>query len=86
MRIGMDAGRGQIALHLRAGRLAEAGMGFVLLPRLVVKDGLATGRLVPVLPDWQGVPQAIHAVTETRLIPACAQRFIEFLRERLKEA
>lgn len=67
-------------------RLAEEGMGIVLLPRRAVEDELAAGHLVPVLPDWHGAEQAIHAVTETRLIPARTQRFIEFLRDRLKEA
>lgn len=67
-------------------RLAVQGMGIVLLPRRAVEGELAAGHLVPVLPDWHGAEQAIHAVTETRLIPARTQRFIDFLRDRLKEA
>jgi len=36
-----------------------------------------------VKPEWQGAPVSVHALTETRLLPAKTQRFIEFLRERL---
>lgn len=31
----------------------------------------------------QGPPIPVYAMTETRLLPAKTQRFIEFLRERL---
>ncbi|WP_290735161.1 LysR family transcriptional regulator [Amaricoccus sp.] len=64
--------------------LAVQGMGVVLLPQRAVEAELASGHLVPVLPDWRGAPSAIHAVTETRLLPARVQRFIDFLREKLK--
>jgi DNA-binding transcriptional LysR family regulator len=45
---------------------------------------LAGGRLRQVLPDWQATPISVYAVTETRMIPAKTQRFIELLRECLK--
>ncbi|GLQ91502.1 transcriptional regulator [Dyella acidisoli] len=64
-------------------RLATLGMGIVLVPREIVADDLAAGRLVPVLPDWHGKPMPVYALTETRLLPAKTQRFIEFLKERL---
>lgn len=67
-------------------RLAEQDMGIVFLPERAVAEALAAGRLVPLLPEWSGPPQAIHAVTETRLIPARTQRFIDFLGEHLKTA
>ena len=35
------------------------------------------------LPQWQASPITVYAITETRLLPAKTQRFIEFLRERL---
>jgi DNA-binding transcriptional LysR family regulator len=44
---------------------------------------VADGRLRRIMPQWQGSPVTVYAVTETRLLPAKTQRFIEFLRERL---
>lgn len=64
-------------------RLATLGMGIALLTDEVVTDDLAAGRLVRVLPQWQGRPIPVYALTETRLLPAKTQRFIEFLKERL---
>jgi len=49
----------------------------------IVADDLANGRLRRVLPQWQATPVPVYAITETRLLPAKTQRFIEFLRERL---
>jgi len=46
---------------------------------------VAEGRLRRVLPDWQANPVPVYAITETRLLPAKTQRFIEFLREQLKQ-
>lgn len=35
------------------------------------------------LPAWQRTPLPVHALAETRLLPAKTQRFIEFPQERL---
>lgn len=59
--------------------LAVAGLGVVFLPEHAVTDELATGSLVRVLAPWEGEPTPIYAVTETKLVPAKTQRFIEFL-------
>jgi DNA-binding transcriptional LysR family regulator len=64
-------------------RLATLDMGLMLMPEQVVADELASGQLRRVLPEWHGAPISVHALTETRLLPAKTQRFIEFLRERL---
>lgn len=64
-------------------RLATMGMGIVLMPEEIAADDLAHDRLRRVLPQWQGSPTPVYAITETRLLPAKTQRFIEFLRERL---
>lgn len=40
-------------------------------------------RLRHILPEWQGTSVSIYAVTETRVIPAKTQRFIEFLSSKL---
>ncbi len=59
--------------------LAVNHQGIALLPEKIVAQDLAEGRLRRVLPDRQGSAVNIYAVTETRLIPAKTQRFIEFL-------
>lgn len=64
-------------------RLATLDMGIVLVPKEIVADELANGQLRLVMPSWHGAPMPVHAITETRLLPAKTQRFIEFLRERL---
>ena len=64
-------------------RLATLDLGIVLMPEAMVADELASGRLQRVLPLWQGIPVPVYAMTETRLLPAKTQRFIEFLRDRL---
>ncbi|GGA02341.1 LysR family transcriptional regulator [Dyella caseinilytica] len=64
-------------------RLATLGMGIMLVPEAIVMDDLAAGRLLRVLDHWHGKPTPVYALTETRLLPAKTQRFIEFLKERL---
>lgn len=64
-------------------RMAALDMGVVLMPAEVVADEVASGKLQRILPDWHGSPTTVYAITETRLLPAKTQRFIEFLRDRL---
>jgi DNA-binding transcriptional LysR family regulator len=64
-------------------RLATLDLGIAMLAEAIVAEDLADGRLRRVLPQWQATPISVHAVTETRLLPAKTQRFIEFLSERL---
>ncbi len=64
-------------------RLASLDMGIVLLPEEIVADELASGKLRRIMPRWHGTPQPVYAMTETRLLPAKTQRFIDFLRDRL---
>lgn len=66
-------------------KLATLHQGIVLMPELIVSEELAAGTLQPVLPEWRGNPVPVYAVTETRLLPAKTQVFINFLRERLGE-
>ncbi|MBN3772838.1 LysR family transcriptional regulator [Burkholderia sp. Se-20378] len=63
-------------------RLATLDAGIILLSEAIVADDLAAGRLRRVMPDWEGEPIPVYAMTETRLLPAKTQHFIEFLRER----
>lgn len=64
-------------------RLAALNMGVVLMPEAMVSDDVISGRLQRVLPLWQGSAIPVYAMTETRLLPAKTQRFIEFMKERL---
>jgi DNA-binding transcriptional LysR family regulator len=64
-------------------RLATLDLGVILLPEEIAAEDVAAGRLRRVLPDWQGKSTPVYALTETRLLPAKTQRFIEFLQERL---
>ena len=64
-------------------KLSTLDMGILLLPEEIVADEVASGKLRRVMPAWHGTPMPVYAITETRLLPAKTQRFIEFLRERL---
>ena len=64
-------------------RLAALDLGIAMLAEEIAAEDLANGRLRRVLPEWQATPIPVYALTETRLLPAKTQRFIEFLRERL---
>lgn len=66
-------------------RLAVLNTGIAALAENIVGEDLAAGRLRRVLPDWEAAPVPVYAVTETRLLPAKTQRFIEFLQDCLKK-
>ncbi len=64
-------------------RLAVLGLGTALLPDEIVRDEVAAGDLMRVLPEWHAPAVPVYALTETRLIPAKTERFIEFVKVRL---
>jgi len=64
-------------------RLASLEPGIAVIPCEIVAEDVAQGRLRRILPDWEAPPVPVYAMTETRLLPAKTQRFIEFLREHL---
>jgi len=64
-------------------RLATLDLGIAVLPEEIVAEDVAQGRLCRIIPDWEGPSTPVYAVTETRLLPAKTQRFIDFLREHL---
>ncbi|NTZ64130.1 LysR family transcriptional regulator [Agrobacterium tumefaciens] len=66
-------------------RLAAFDLGIVMLAEEIVADEMVSGRLRRVLPNWQATPVPVYAVTETRLLPAKTQRFIEFLRDCMRQ-
>jgi DNA-binding transcriptional LysR family regulator len=58
-----------------------AGLGIGLLPEFLCRQGLATGRLKPVLPEWTLPPAAaLYALYPTALeTDPRVQRFVDFL-------
>lgn len=68
--------------------LALAGVGIALRSLWDVGEALAAGRLVPVLPDWQGPGDlAIHAIhPRAPVVPPAVRAFIAFLRRTLEPA
>ena len=69
--------------------LAEAamqGLGITLLPNFIVEEGLADGRLVKVLEDYERTPLTLFALYPSRHhVPAKTRRFLEYLLEYLAE-
>ncbi|RFB78984.1 LysR substrate-binding domain-containing protein [Methylovirgula sp. 4M-Z18] len=65
--------------------LAIQGVGLTVLDDVLGRDDVTLGRLVRVLPEWSLAPVQVHAVTETRLLPARTRLFIGFLRARLRK-
>lgn len=67
----------QIELLLAA---ALAGMGIAGLPSFVAAQALREGRLVRVLPHWQGVTLTLYAAMPARkLLPVRTRSFVDFL-------
>lgn len=75
--------RGRIALNqvLMLRRMGEAGMGIVPLSIQDTKGG----GLIRVLPDWSFAPIPMVALFPSRMMPARARVFIDFVKERLAE-
>lgn len=64
---------------------ALAGVGLVALPSWLVADELADGRLVRVMPDWQGEARGIYAVyPSNRLMTAKVKLFVDRLAARMR--
>lgn len=67
-----------------ARRLAVCDLGLILIPEELVAEDVRDGRLRRVLPDWHGHSAPVCVLTESKLLPAKTQHFIDFLRERLR--
>lgn len=65
-------------------KLTSLGLGIALMPSEIVAEDVLDGRLERIMPDWEGQPTPVYAMTETRLLPAKTQRFIEFLQNHLR--
>ncbi|WP_258867996.1 LysR substrate-binding domain-containing protein [Alkalilimnicola ehrlichii] len=62
---------------------ALAGVGVVQLPVLMLRDELATGALVDLLPSWRPRREAIHVVFPSRrgMLPS-VRALVDFLSEK----
>jgi DNA-binding transcriptional LysR family regulator len=63
--------------------LSERGMGIAALAPSLVREAVASGRLVPVLPEWTVPRLPIQAVLASHLQPACVRALLDFLAARL---
>lgn len=62
-----------------------AGLGIAVLPRFLVADDFAEGRLYPLLDDFQSIQVSILALhSHRRLAPASVRVFVEYLAERFR--
>jgi DNA-binding transcriptional LysR family regulator len=61
-----------------------AGVGIARLPESAVREDLASGKLLRVLPQWNSPQGIVHVVFPSRrgMLPA-VRAFIDFLAERL---
>lgn len=67
-------------------QLALAGAGIALLSQTGVRDEVAAGRLVRLLPEWEPAPVELHALYSSRLTRSPKVRaFLQALRERLDQ-
>jgi DNA-binding transcriptional LysR family regulator len=65
---------------------AMQGLGITLLPNFIVEEGLADGRLVKVLEDYEGAPLTLFALYPSRQhVPAKTRTFLEYLLDQFAE-
>ena len=79
------------SLHSNNGDLlsevAARGVGIVFEPAFIVGPDVRSGRLVPLLQDYEPLPVPIYAVYPSRKhLSAKVRRFVEFLVERFSSA
>ncbi|GAA0578709.1 LysR family transcriptional regulator [Caenispirillum bisanense] len=61
---------------------AVGGLGILFSPTFIIGDDLAAGRLVPVLPEWEGPEIALYAVYPPgRHLSAKVRAFVDYLVE-----
>ncbi|GLY61101.1 LysR family transcriptional regulator [Pectobacterium brasiliense] len=64
-------------------RFATLNLGVGLLSAELVRDEVNKGELVQILPQWRASAVSVYAITETRLLPAKTQCFIDFIKEKM---
>jgi DNA-binding transcriptional LysR family regulator len=66
--------------------LVLRGAGIGALDQLIVREDVAQGRLILVLPDWAMTPSPVHLLTVSRFAPARVRLFGDLLADRLGRA
>lgn len=80
-------GRFQVNSARAAAELAASGLGIAYAPRFAVCEGLETGRLVPLLTDFNGESSQVSAVyLEGRTLPRKIRALIDFAVEDIRIA
>lgn len=80
-------GRFQVNSARAAVELAIKGCGLAYAPRFVLREALAAGLVVPVLPDHAGETSALSAVyLEGRVLPRKVRALIDFAAEDIRAA
>ena len=66
-------------------RLARSGAGAAMIPEFVCREDLEAGRLVRLLPDWEGPAAPFFLVTAERtFVPRRVEAFLAFMVERAR--
>jgi DNA-binding transcriptional LysR family regulator len=64
--------------------MAENGQGIALLPAFICKQGLISGDLLRVLPEWQGKADPVHLVyPKQRFMPPKLRAFLDIAQNEL---
>jgi DNA-binding transcriptional LysR family regulator len=74
-------GRFVVSSNLMIRQLTLRGAGIGVIDQTVAMEGVKSGQLVPVLPEWHLAPVPLHLLTSSRLVPARVRLFGEFLSE-----
>ena len=64
--------------------LARENLGIAMTPEFFAKHPAHGAGLVRILPDWQGAPAYLFAVTPTQIVPARVRRLLELLKGRFE--
>lgn len=76
----------QLGSHMAVRDAAVAGAGVAILPRMIARPEIASGRLVRVLPDWATPPRAISFVyPSAQSVTARLRAFIDHLAREIGE-
>lgn len=65
-------------------QLMLGGCGIAMLSHAMVRAQVESGQVVRVLPDWHAPDVPVYALTESRLLPAKARVFLDYLQDKLK--
>lgn len=76
--------RGTVNDPEAAAELIAQGAGIGVLPGFLAQEAVATGRLIPILPDWQAGSVAIHAaLPPQRLTLPIVRAYLDGLKQEL---